>query len=105
VSDETMDMQPDKSPIIPRSEQEKTKLKNRLKRIEGQVRGLQKMLDEDRYCVDVLVQITAINSALKQVGYSLLERHTRTCVSSAVRSGEGDEYIEELMKVMKQFSK
>lgn len=105
LENENIKVQPDKSPIIPRTEQEKSKLVNRLKRIEGQIRGLQKMVEEDRYCVDVLVQVSSVNSALKQVGFALLERHTRTCVSSAVQSGEGDEYIEELMKVMKQFSK
>lgn len=105
MSNENIEIQPDKNPIIPRTDEEKTKVNNRLKRIEGQIRGLQKMVEEDRYCVDVLVQISSVNAALKQVGFALMERHTRTCVSSAVQSGEGDEYIEELMKIMKQFSK
>ncbi|HET7615343.1 MAG TPA: metal-sensing transcriptional repressor [Bacillales bacterium] len=78
---------------------------NRLKRVEGQVRGLQKMIEEDRYCVDVLVQLSAINAALKKVGYSMMERHTKTCVSDAIRSGRGEEHIGELMKVIQQFSK
>ncbi|WLR44355.1 metal-sensing transcriptional repressor [Bacillus carboniphilus] len=89
----------------PRSDQEKTQLLNRLKRVEGQVRGIQKMIDEDRYCVDVLIQVSAINSALKNVGMQLLERHTHHCVSDAIKSGSGEESIEELMKVIKQFSK
>ncbi|WP_188453300.1 metal-sensing transcriptional repressor [Virgibacillus oceani] len=105
MENENIEIQPDRNPITPRTEEERNKLINRLKRIEGQIRGLQKMVEDDRYCVDVLVQISSVNSALKQVGFALLERHTRTCVSSAVQSGEGDEYIEELMKVMKQFSK
>jgi DNA-binding FrmR family transcriptional regulator len=107
MTDESIqvDMQPDKSPIIPRDDKEKKQLTNRLKRIEGQVRGLEKMVEEDRYCVDVLVQLSAINAALKKVGYSLMERHTRTCVAEAIMSGDGDHHIEELMKVVQQFSK
>ncbi|HET7616008.1 MAG TPA: metal-sensing transcriptional repressor [Bacillales bacterium] len=98
-------MHPDKHPVVPRSESEKKQLINRLKRIEGQVRGLQNMVEDDRYCVDILVQLSAINAALKKVGYSLMERHTKTCVSNAIRSGNGDEQIQELIKVVQQFSK
>lgn len=94
-----------KKPITPRNTDEKQALVNRLKRIEGQVRGIQKMVEEDRYCVDVLVQISAINAALKKVGFTMMERHTKHCVSHAVQSGEGVEAIEELIDVMKQFSK
>jgi len=91
--------------VTPRTEEEKEKVMNRLKRIEGQVRGIQKMIDEDRYCVDILVQISAIQSALKNVGYSVTERHMKHCVTDAVNKGEGDDSIEELMAVLKQFSK
>lgn len=94
-----------KEPVTPRSPDEKQLVLNRLKRIEGQVRGIQKMIEEDRYCVDVLVQISAINAALKKVGFSLMERHTNHCVSDAIHKGEGKEAIDELMKVMQQFSK
>ncbi|WP_257352032.1 metal-sensing transcriptional repressor [Pseudalkalibacillus decolorationis] len=93
------------SPIVPRSNDEKVKLQNRLKRIEGQVRGLQKMVEEDRYCMDILVQVSAINSALKQAGFSLMERHAKTCVKHSLESGDGADYIDELMSIMKQFSK
>ncbi|ALX47253.1 metal-sensitive transcriptional regulator [Lentibacillus amyloliquefaciens] len=92
-------------PVTPRTDAEKQALVNRLKRIEGQVRGIQKMVEEDRYCVDILVQISAISAALNKVGFSTAERHMKHCVSDAVNSGEGDEAIEELMAVMKQFSK
>ncbi|GGK08541.1 transcriptional regulator [Lentibacillus kapialis] len=92
-------------PVTPRTDAEKQAVVNRLKRVEGQVRGIQKMVEEDRYCVDILVQISAINAALKKVGFSIAERHTKHCVSDAVQSGEGEEAIEELMEVMKQFSK
>lgn len=88
-----------------RSDEEKKNLLNRLKRIEGQVRGIQKMVEEDRYCVDVLVQISAINAALKKVGLTMLERHTNHCVADAIKSGNGKESIEELMKVIEQFTK
>ncbi|SET03364.1 DNA-binding transcriptional regulator, FrmR family [Oceanobacillus limi] len=92
-------------PTTPRSKDEKQAVINRLKRIEGQVRGIQKMVEEDRYCVDILVQLSAINAALKKVGFSVTERHIKHCVSDAIKSGEGNETIEELMEVMKQFSK
>ncbi len=94
-----------KKPVTPRTDEEKTAVLNRLKRIEGQVRGIQKMVENDRYCVDVLVQISAINNAMNKVGYSLLERHTHHCVADAIKQGEGKEAIDELMKVVQQFSK
>ena len=78
----------------------------RLKRIEGQVRGIQKMIEEDRYCVDILVQISAIKNALQKVAFPLLEVHTRGCVVDAITSQNGEkEKIEELMEVFRQFSK
>ncbi|WP_066187216.1 MULTISPECIES: metal-sensing transcriptional repressor [Gracilibacillus] len=92
-------------PSQPRSKSEQDLLINRLKRIEGQVRGIQKMVEEDRYCVDILIQINAVQAALKKVGFSVTERHMKHCVSDAIKSGEGEETIEELMEVMKQFSK
>lgn len=92
-------------PVNPRTDSEKQAAVNRLKRIEGQVRGIQKMIEEDRYCVDILVQISAINAALKKVGFQVAERHVKHCVSHAVKSGEGEESIEELMEVLKRFSK
>lgn len=91
--------------VTPRSEEEKEKMVKRLKRIEGQVRGIQKMIEEDRYCVDILIQISAIESALKQVGFSVTERHMNHCVSDAIKKGEGAESIDELMKVLRQFGK
>ncbi|GEN52440.1 metal-sensing transcriptional repressor [Halobacillus faecis] len=94
-----------KQPAKPRTQDEKLAVLNRLKRIEGQVRGIQKMVEDDRYCVDILVQISAINNALNKVGYNLLERHTHHCVKDAIQKGNGDEAIDELMKVVQQFSK
>ncbi|GAB3068201.1 metal-sensing transcriptional repressor [Salinicoccus sesuvii] len=89
----------------PRTVDEKIKMQNRLSRIGGQVRGIQKMIDEDRYCVDILVQLSAVQSALKNVGYSVTERHMKHCVTDAIEKGEGSDSIEELMTVLKQFSK
>ncbi|KGX92839.1 transcriptional regulator [Pontibacillus halophilus JSM 076056 = DSM 19796] len=94
-----------KKPVKPRSDEEKQQINNRLKRIEGQVRGIQKMVEDDRYCVDTLVQISAIKNAIDKVGYSLLERHTHHCVANAIHNGEGEEAIDELLKVVQQFAK
>lgn len=92
-------------PVTPRTNEEKQAVTNRLKRIEGQVRGIQKMIEEDRYCADILMQISAINAALKKVGFTVAERHTKHCVTHAVNEGNGEEAIDELMDIMKQFSK
>lgn len=89
----------------PRPDDEKQKILNRLKRVEGQVRGIQKMVEEDRYCIDILVQISAIQSALKNTGITITERHMKHCVTDAINSGDGEASIEELMSVLKQFSK
>ncbi len=62
----------------------------RLRRIEGQVRGIAKMIDDDKYCIDILTQISAVNSALQSVALGLLDEHLRHCVSHAVAEG-GDE--------------
>lgn len=91
--------------ISQRPEAEKQQLINRCKRIEGQVRGIQKMIEEDRYCVDILVQLSAIQAALKQVGFTLLETHTKTCVTVAIQDGNGAQHMNELLTVVKQFSK
>ena len=80
-------------------------LLGRLRKIEGQVRGVQRMLEDDRYCVDVLVQLAAIRSAVSAVGQSLLEGHVRGCVAAALRSGDGDHAVTELLEVIAQFSR
>lgn len=84
----------------------KDDLLRRLRRIEGQVRGIQRMIEENRYCVDILVQISAIKSALHQVGLAILESHTRGCVADALASRQhGEEKIDELMDVIRQFTR
>ena len=70
---------------------------NRLRRIEGQVRGLQRMIDEDTYCIDVLTQISSVTKALQGVGIGLVDEHLRHCVKKAMAEGEdaGDAKINE----------
>jgi DNA-binding FrmR family transcriptional regulator len=74
----------------------------RLKNIEGQVRGLQRMVEEEKYCVDILTQISAVRAALHSVGMLILRRHVETCVSDAIETGGTDrvEIIDELMTVL-----
>lgn len=84
---------------------EQSKLLTRLRRIEGQVRGVHKMIEEDRYCVDILIQLAAIKAAVNKAGLSVLEKHTRGCVSGAIKSGNGEASINELMDVIRQFAK
>lgn len=78
----------------------------RLRRIEGQIRGIQKMVDDDRYCVDILTQISAVVAALHGVEDLIMENHLNTCVADAMRSddpNEKSEKIDEVMKVMSKF--
>lgn len=82
------------------------KLMARLRRIEGQVRGLQKMIDEEKYCVDVLTQVSSVMAALQGVGLIVLEDHIQGCVRSAIESGEsGDQAVAELIDILQRFVK
>jgi len=83
----------------------KAALVKRLNRIGGQVRGIAGMIEEDRYCVDILTQISAVRSALDALALQLLEDHTRGCVQSAIQSGHGKEAIAELMQVVGKFAR
>jgi len=83
----------------------KPALLKRMNRIEGQVRGVAKMIEEDRYCVDVLTQISAIQSALDALAMQLLGNHTKGCVRSAIKSGDGEAAVDELMTVVKRFGR
>ena len=82
-----------------RDEKERRDLMNRLKRIEGQVRGLQRMREEDAYCPEILTQASAVNSALNSFCRVLLSNHIRTCVSDDIRAGR-DETVDELMDTL-----
>ena len=84
--------------------QEKRDLMNRLKRIEGQVRGLQNMLERDVYCPDILVQASAVNAALNSFSRVLLTSHIRTCVADNIREGN-DEVIDELAATLQKMMK
>ena len=81
--------------------QDKKKLINRLNRIEGQVRGLKKMIEEDTYCIDVIRQTSSTRSALKGLEDSLLEDHLSTCVVSQIKNGKEKKAVEEIIKVYK----
>ena len=74
----------------------------RLNRIEGQVRGVSNMIEQDRYCIDVLTQVSAIQSALDSAALQLLRDHTQGCVRAAIRSGRDEHAIEELMQVVRK---
>jgi DNA-binding FrmR family transcriptional regulator len=87
-----------------RPDDQRDALANRLNRIEGQVRGIGRMLAEDRYCVDILTQVSAVRSALDAVALELLEHHLHGCVQQAVKSGKGDPAIEEAMSVIRKFA-
>ena len=83
---------------------DKELLQNRLKRIEGQVRGLQRMVDEEAYCIDILTQIASAVSALEKVGTIVLRDHVEHCVRESIQNGEGaDEKIEELTAAVERF--
>lgn len=79
----------------------------RLRRIEGQVRGLQKMVEEDRYCADVLTQISSVQEALRSVGRELMRNHLKHCASSAIRTGdaEAEAMYDELVDLMYKHSR
>ena len=87
----------------PRSEDELRQLKNRLNRMVGQLNGIGRMLDENRYCGDILIQISAVEKALQGFGYTVLQSHMESCVAEEVRNGNPDIMAEtlELMKKLK----
>jgi len=85
---------------LPGYGENKKRYANRLRRVEGQVRGLQRMIDEDVYCIDVLTQIAAVNKALQAVAVGLLEEHLGHCVADAVAQG-GDALDEKVAEAVK----
>lgn len=86
---------------IPRSEAELKQLKNRLHRIVGQLNGIESMLDDNRYCGDVLIQIAAVEKALQSFGYSILQEHLETCVTEDIKAGD-TEIMDEVMNLVKR---
>ncbi len=87
-----------------RSEEEQKALINRLSRIEGQVRGIRKMVDSDAYCTDILIQVSAVNAALNAFNRELLAEHIRTCVADDIKAGR-EEIIDELVATLQKLMK
>lgn len=87
-----------------RSDEELKKLNNRLSRIEGQVRGLREMLNQEAYCADILVQVSAVSAALNSFSRELLTEHIHTCVADGIRQGD-DQVIDELVAVLAKLMK
>jgi DNA-binding FrmR family transcriptional regulator len=89
------------------SKNDKDALIRRLKRIEGQVKGIQSMVDDERYCIDILTQVTAVKSAINAVGVMILENHIKGCLIDAIENQEEDRdaLIEELISLIGRYSK
>ncbi|MDY3973507.1 metal-sensitive transcriptional regulator [uncultured Veillonella sp.] len=87
------------------TDMEVDKVTRRLRRIKGQVEGIERMVEDHRYCIEVLQQIGAVRAALYQVGMIMLESHSRSCVVEAIKKGNEDDAITELMGVYKSLHK
>ena len=85
----------------PRTEQELRQLKNRLSRMSGQLNGIGRMLDENRYCGDILTQVAAVESALQAFGYVILQEHMQTCVVEEIKKGN-TAIVEEAVELVKK---
>lgn len=100
--DEQTDKQTDKTKH--RVEEEYRSLMNRLSRIEGQVRGIRRMVENQAYCVDILTQVSAVQSALNAFNKELLGNHIKTCVADGIRAGDA-EVIDELVQIVQKLMK
>jgi DNA-binding FrmR family transcriptional regulator len=85
--------------------EDKPRLQARLSRIEGQVRGISRMVDQDGYCIDILTQVNAIKAALDQVALMLLTDHVKGCIVEAVRADGGTEKVDELIGAVARFAR
>lgn len=85
----------------PRREEDLRNLKNRLSRMSGQLNGIARMLDENRYCGDILTQVAAVESALQAFGYQILQEHMKTCVTEEIQKGN-TEVIDEAVELIKK---
>lgn len=85
----------------PRDEENKKTLQNRLNRMIGQLNGIKNMVEENRYCGDILIQIAAVQSALQNLGYMVLQDHMETCVVEEIRQGNAD-IVDEAVDLMKK---
>jgi DNA-binding FrmR family transcriptional regulator len=84
---------------------ERKDLRQRLKKVSGQINGIDKMIEEGRYCVDIIQQILAARAALNKVALIILESHAKSCVVNAVKADKAEQSIDELLAVIKQFNK
>ena len=87
---------------------DKATLTKRLHRIEGQVRGIERMVEDDRYCIDILTQISAVNTALESLAFKVLDEHVNHCVADAMASGDPEEAAkksEELLAAVQRFAR
>jgi DNA-binding FrmR family transcriptional regulator len=87
---------------------DKTALTKRLHRIEGQVRGIERMVEDDRYCIDILTQISAVNTALESLAFKLLDEHVNHCVADALASGDprqAAQKSQELLTAVQRFAR
>lgn len=85
-----------------RTDETKKKLNDRINRIKGQVNGISKMIDKDRYCDDILIQLSAINNSLKSLANEILENHLKNCVVSKIKEGD-ESIIDDVMSLVKRF--
>ncbi|MGZ8640367.1 MAG: metal-sensitive transcriptional regulator [Actinomycetota bacterium] len=79
-------------------------LLDRLRRIEGQIRGVQRMVEEDQYCLDILTQLNSVTAGVKAVGLGLLDDHVRHCVRESIEQGRADAKVEELVAAVARFA-
>ncbi len=87
-----------------RSEEEKKKINNRLNRIEGQVKGIMKMINEDRYCNDILIQLAALDNSMKSLSNLILENHLYSCISRDLENGKLETF-DEIVSLFRRFNK
>ena len=83
----------------------KTKAQRRLKIIQGQIGGVAKLVEEERYCLDILTQVAAIQQALRGVSKEIVRNHLETCVTDSIKKGNGEEHYKELIDIMFKLSK
>lgn len=90
--------------IEPENNETKTDILKRLRKIEGQVKGLQRMLEEEKCCSDILIQVAAVRAAINKVGILIFEQHSRTCLKNALKQND-NEALDNLIEVLNKFVK
>ena len=89
--------------ISQESSESKDDVLKRLRRIEGQIKGIHKMIDEDKQCVDILTQVAAVRAAINKVGGIILQRHSKTCLKNALKSESEQDVLDELLDTIQKF--